>query len=175
MTQILFVGRLDEPKDPLTMLKAINELVKNVSDIKFQIVGNGEKYNECQMYIRRHNLENIVSLLGWQTNVTQYYRSADIFLASSIYESFGLMFVEAGYFKLPVVATNVEGVPEVVENGVTGLLVPPRQPNLLASNLLRLINNEQERIEMGMNGYKRVISLFSAKLMVDKYEQIYEE
>jgi glycosyltransferase involved in cell wall biosynthesis len=66
------------------------------------------------------------------------------------------MFLEAGYHKLPVVATNVEGVPEVIDNNVTRLLSSPRNPHLLAQNVLYLIRNEEQRKIMGKNGYKRV-------------------
>lgn len=93
---------------------------------------------------------------------------------SSIYESFGLIFLEAGFFRLPVVATNVEGIPEVIEDSVTGLLSNPCDPNALASNLIRLLNDKYLRSKMGEAAYERVTSHFSSQRMVDEYTKIYD-
>jgi glycosyltransferase involved in cell wall biosynthesis len=114
MVKILFVGRLDEQKDPITLLQAAKEVLKDESEVIFTLVGDGEKYNDCELFIKDNNLENNVCLAGWQSDMSRYYKSHHIFITSSIYEAFGLVFLEAGYYKLPVVATNVEGVPEVV-------------------------------------------------------------
>ena len=171
--KLLFVGRLDTPKDPLTLLQAATNVIKETPDASFTLCGDGEKYGECEKFVFDNKLERNVFLLGWQHDVIKYYKTHHIFVASSIYESFGLMFVDAGYYKLPVVATDVEGVPEVVENGVTGLLSPPRRPELLAQNILCLIGNEEQRLVMGENGYRRVTSLFTSNQMLEKYNKLY--
>lgn len=171
---ILFVGRLDTQKDPVTLLKAAKIVIERNNNIKFTLVGDGEKKKECLDYIAKNRINDNVLLTGWQTDVAKYYSTHDIFYASSIYESFGLMFVEAGYYNLPVVATNVEGIPEVIEDGVTGLLSPPRNPEKIANNILFLIDNPQQRIEMGKAAYKRVTTLFPAKKMIKQYLEIYK-
>ena len=172
--KILFVGRLDAQKDPLTLLQSAYEVIQNEPETCFTLVGDGELYRDCKDFIKNTNLENNVFLAGWQDDVAEYYQTHHIFAASSIYEAFGLMFVEAGYYKLAVAATNVEGVPEVVEDNVTGLLSPPRDPHLLAQNILYLIRNKEQRKYMGENGYRRVTSLFSSKQMIEKYQELYQ-
>ncbi|MDR0551878.1 MAG: glycosyltransferase [Spirochaetaceae bacterium] len=171
--KVLFVGRLDGQKDPLTLLEAAKEVVREEPGTVFTLVGDGEKYKACEVFIKDNHLENNIHLAGWQSDVRKYYKTHHIFAASSIYEAFGLMFVEAGFHKLPVAATNVEGVPEVIEDNVTGLLSPPRNPHLLARNVLYLIRNKERRGLMGENGYKRVVSLFSSQQMTRKYERLY--
>jgi glycosyltransferase involved in cell wall biosynthesis len=171
--KVLFVGRLDVPKDPITLLQAAKNVLATEPTTLFTIVGNGEKYDECKTFINVNHLENNIHLEGWQIDVTKYYQSHHIFAASSIYESFGLMFVEAGYHKLPCVATNVEGVPEVVQQNITGLLSPCKNPDLLAQNLLHLIQNKELRTKMGEAGYKRVTSLFSSQRMQEQYIRLY--
>ncbi|MDR0769559.1 MAG: glycosyltransferase family 4 protein [Dysgonamonadaceae bacterium] len=171
--KILFVGRLDVSKDPITLLQAAKKVLKTTPDTLFTIVGNGEKYDECKTFINENHLGNNIRLEGWQTDTAKYYQSHHIFAASSIYESFGLMFVEAGYHKLPCVATDVEGIPEVVQQNVTGLLSPCKNPDLLAQNLLHLIQNEKLRTRMGEAGYTRVTSLFSSLRMQRQYAELY--
>jgi glycosyltransferase involved in cell wall biosynthesis len=172
--KVLFVGRLDSQKDPLTMLRAAKIVIQEESKTCFTLVGDGEMYKECEIFIRENRLESNVCLAGWQSDVASYYRTHHIFMASSLYEAFGLMFLEAGYYKLPVVATNVEGIPEVVEDKITGLLFPPKNHYLLAQNLLQLIRDEETRKDMGDLGYRRVIALFSSDRMVSQYKKIYE-
>lgn len=172
--KVLFIGRLDTQKDPMTLLQAAKEVITEEPETCFTLVGDGEKYKECEMFIKNNRLDQNITLTGWQNNITEYYKTHHIFISSSIYEAFGLMFIEAGYYKLPVVATNVEGIPEVIENMVTGLLSPPRCPHLLAQNVLYLIRNDEQRKCMGENGRKRVTLLFNAKQMKEKYYKIYQ-
>lgn len=173
--KILYVGRLDEQKDPLTLLQAAEYVIKKYPDIQFTLVGDGKKFRECQFFIEQHNLSDSVSLVGWQKNVASYYLTHDIFVASSIYEAFGLMFVEAGFYGLPVVATRVEGIPEVVKDQVSGLLCPPRKPYELAENIIRLVENRSLCFSMGKAAHKRVMSLFSSREMTERYKKIYNE
>ena len=114
-------------------------------------------------------------MTGWLNDVTDYYQTYDIFALSSIYESFGLIFLEAGYYHLPTVATNVEGIPEVVADGETGLLCNPRDPETLAKNIIYLIEHPEERKRIGDNAYNRVTTLFTSEKMVQAYKKLYEE
>lgn len=171
--QILFVGRLDIPKNPLSLLNAAKILIKKgYNDCMFTIVGNGELYDECKEYIHKNNLEEKIHLEGWKSNIGEYYQKSDIFVMSSIYEAFGLIFLEAGYYGLPTVATNVEGIPEVVKDNYTGLLCPPNNPQLIAENIMKLINNPQLRKQLGDNA-KKWVEKFSSQNMVDEYIKIY--
>lgn len=171
--KILFVGRLDNPKDPLTLLNAAKIVVQKYPKTIFTLVGDGELYDKCQNYITDNNLNENIKLEGWQNNVSRYYGSHDIFAAPSIYESFGLMFVEAGYYGLPCVSTNVEGIPEVVENGQTGILCNPKDTDALANNLIELIENKSLRELMGHQAHKRVTALFSNETMTAEYIKSY--
>lgn len=172
--KILFVGRLDRPKDPLTLLKAARIVVDRIPQARFTLVGDGEKYDECVKFVRDNGLEENVTLAGWQDNVAPFYASHRIFVAPSIYESFGLMFVEAGYYRLPVVATCVEGIPEIVLDNKTGLLSEPGDPEKIAGNIIRLIDDPALRRQMGQAAYEYVTGEFSAEKMVEQYRKIYE-
>lgn len=171
---ILFVGRLDSQKNPLSLLQAAKLVVKERNDVIFTLVGTGELDVLCKQYISDNNLESYVKLAGWSSCPEEFYARADIFVASSIYEAFGLMFLEAGYFALPSCATNVEGIPEVIIDGVTGLLCAPNDEVAMANNILKLCSDKNLRIKMGQAAKEHVINTFSLAKMNKLYKKIYE-
>ena len=174
MIKFLFVGRLDPQKNPIMLLKVAQHVVDCYPDTRFTLVGDGEKYAECKAFIEEHQLGNNVTLAGWQNNVTPFYKNHDIFAMTSIYEAFGLIFVEAGYHHLPTIATNVEGIPEVVKDGETGLLCDANDVAKMTENAIRLIEHPEERKRLGDQEYKYVTTQFASSIMVDKYRTLYE-
>lgn len=172
--KILFVGRLDFQKDPLTLLRAAKIVIKKYPNTHFTLVGDGEKYDECRIFIEQENMKDNVTLAGWQNDVSYYYQTHDIFALSSIYESFGLIFLEAGYYNLPSVSTNVEGIPEVIVDNETGLLCNPRDSVAFAEKLIYLIEHAEQRCKLGENASVRVQRLFSSKRMVKSYQELYQ-
>lgn len=173
IVRILSVGRLDTAKDPLTLLQAAKIVIDKNSNVHFTFVGDGEYLSQCKKYIKDNNLQEYITLAGWQKNVSEYYSTHDIFANSSIYEAFGLMFVEAGRYSLPSITTTVEGIPEVVQDKITGLLSPPKNPDALAENILKLINDSELRSKMGQKAKEFVETNFSSQLMANKYQNIY--
>lgn len=171
--RILFVGRLDPPKNPLMLLKVAEKVCARYPDTKFTLVGDGEFMDDCRSFVAEHGLSRNVELAGWQGDTARFYAGHDIFAMTSIYEAFGLIFLEAGYYELPVVATDVEGIPEVVEQGVTGLLSAPNDVERFAANLIRLIENPEERVAMGRAGRTRVTTRFNSERMCREYLDLY--
>lgn len=171
---ILFVGRLDKPKNPLLLLESARRLATTHPNAHFCIVGDGEYMEQCRRFVSDNHLENHVSLEGWQTNVYDYYQRSDIFAVPSIYEAFGIMFLEAGYYRLPVCSTTAEGIPEVVINNTTGLLCEPNDADTFTKNLATLIDNADLRKAMGDNGHNHVTKCFSSSQMVKEYLNIYK-
>jgi glycosyltransferase involved in cell wall biosynthesis len=173
LTRLLYVGRLDNQKDPLTMLRAFSEAEQIHRNIHLTIVGDGDLMDECQGFVTRNKLDSKVTFAGWQSNICEYYSQADIFISSSIYEAFGLTFLEAGYYKLPVIATNVEGIPEVVLDKKTGFLSSPRDYKAMARSIRRLCGDTKKRKALGEAGYRYVTKNFSVEKMTAAYEAVY--
>lgn len=171
---VLFVGRLDKPKNPLQLLEAARRLRSTHPNVHFCLVGDGEYMEQCRNFISNKHLEDYVSLEGWRTNVYDYYQRSDIFAVPSIYEAFGIMFLEAGYYNLPVCSTTAEGIPEVVINNTTGLLCEPNDVDAFTKNLALLIDDTELRKQMGNSGHIHVVKNFDSSKMVDKYLKIYE-
>lgn len=171
--RILFVGRLSTQKDPHTMIKAFSKSCSNRSNLSLTIVGDGELYDECVSIVNALGIQDKVKFEGWKNDVTDYYKSHDLFITTSIYEAFGLVFLDAGYYKLPTIATNVEGIPEVVEHEVTGLLSNPGDVDDIANNIIKLADDSKLRLRMGNNAFNRVTNLFTAQKMTDSYRKLY--
>jgi glycosyltransferase involved in cell wall biosynthesis len=116
-----------------------------------------------------------VRLLGLRTDVARLLRAADLFLLTSVSEGVPLTVIEAMAAGLPVVATRVGGVSEVVEDGATGLLAPPGDAAALAEKVLTLADNCGLRVQMGARGRTRAAARFSETKMLAAYEHLYEE
>ena len=176
--KILFIGRLDEQKDPLTLLNGFKLLLQQYGSDNFEytlsIVGHGELYQDCRQYCVDNGLEEFVTLHGWSTDTAAYYQSADLFVCPSIYEAFGYTFVEAAYCGLPIVASNVEGIPEVVIDGEMGFLVPARSPQHLADAIHRIISNPDLYERFSRNARSSVAERFNVDQMVGSYRKVYE-
>ena len=146
---VVAVGRLQRPKDPLTLVRAFGRLRASFSAV---IVGEGPDRPRLETEIRRLGLERAVVLAGDTRDVADMLARADIFVLSSTSEGLPLSILEAMVAGLPVVASSVGGVPEAVEEGETGLLVPPRDPVRLAAALERLLVDPALRRRLGANG-----------------------
>lgn len=176
--RILFVGRLDDQKDPITLLESFKILCENypIKNINYTLsmVGDGELSQAANKFCIDNSMQSVVKFHGWSTNPVSHYISSDLFVCSSIYEAFGFTFVEAAYFGLPIVASNVEGIPEVVLDGKMGYLVPAKAPALLAEAIYRIASNPEIRSRFSREGTVSVVERFSIETMVSSYRKIYE-
>lgn len=177
---LLSVGRLDPQKDHPTLIAAMGKVVRRVPEARLLIVGGrqlGDAAYERELHYQaeRPEVAGKVVFAGERKDVPRLMAACDVFTLASRWEGFGLVFVEAMAASKPVVATRVSAIPEVVENGVTGLLVPPRDPDALAEALIRLCEDPAERRRLGSNGYHRVRQRFTADRMVEETLAVYHE
>jgi glycosyltransferase involved in cell wall biosynthesis len=163
-------------------LDTVARVVRNNPEAFFIVVGGTlfglEKAYPLELHqqIERLDIGHAVRLVGFQPEVYRFYLAADIVVHSSIEpEPFGMVLLEAMACAKPVVASDCGGPREIVESGVTGLLVPPKDPEILAKAILTLLRDADRRIQMGQAGAKRVRDRFSAERMVGRLEALYEE
>jgi len=168
------VARLSREKDHNTLLAAFAIVSNELRNVKLIIVGDGPLSEELQAKSIALNISSNVLFLGMRNDIPELLKLFDIAVLSSITEGIPLTLLEAMAAGLPIVATNVGGNPEVVEDQITGLLVPAKNPSALAEAMIHLLKNENKRIEMGEAGRKRVQKYFNLDLMVKQYEAIYE-
>lgn len=173
---IAIVGRLAEQKGHSILLAAMTQIVKEIPDVILIVIGNGpERQNliEKTAYLQ---LDKNVLWLGAQSQnkVFECYSIMDIFVMPSLYEGFGLTAAEAMAAGLPVVASSIEGLSEVVENGVTGVLVPAGDSVALSNAILQLLQSPEKAKSYGEKGRIRVERLFSLQSFGKSMQGIYQ-
>jgi glycosyltransferase involved in cell wall biosynthesis len=171
----LAVGRLEEAKDYPTLLQAFSQVAVEHPEAQLVIVGQGTLEAELKEMAGRLSLADRVRFLGLRTDVASLMNAADAFVMSSAWEGMPMVVLEAQASGLPVVATHVGGIPEVVVPGKTGCLVPPRDPDALADAMKKLMAlPPEERVKMGLAGREQVVARYSLEAILDLWEEIYE-
>lgn len=174
--RLLSVGRLCKHKNFPILIQSFKSLIeKNRWDVELHIVGEGEEKNRIFDLIKKEKLENKIILHGvlWGKNLYDIYSNSDIFLLASVYESFGLVLIEAMASGLPIVVSNIISVKNIVKNNITGLLVKP-SPKNFAKAVEKLLSNSQLREKLIKNGLKEV-KKYDWNKIVQKFERIYSE
>jgi L-malate glycosyltransferase len=124
--------------------------------------------------VREHGLEKHVLLPGFRTDVFGCIKAFDLFVMSSVTEGLGTSLLDAMAAARPIVATTAGGIPEIVEDGVNGLLVPPRDAGALAGAIVRALGDASLRKRMGDAGFTRVRERFTVERMVERSAAVYE-
>ena len=167
------VAALVPQKGQRYLIDAAPLVIREVPDACFVIVGQGELESALQKQIRHHRLERHVILAGFRPDVLSLHKGFDVFVMSSLTEGLGTSLLDAMASARPLVATRTGGIPEVVVDGETGLLVPPRNPQALAHGIIRVLRDAPLRARMGQAGLARVRSSFSASRMVQETLDVY--
>jgi len=169
------IGALVAQKDHHTLVEAAAIVVKQVSDVRFVILGEGDLRPHLEKQIKHLHLERHVFLAGFRVDVLELLKDADVFALSSTHEGMCTSLLDAMAAEKPAVATAVGGVPEVVDDLATGFLVPPREPEALASRIVQLLKDEGLRRRMGRAGLERVRRLFTVERMVQETDAAYQK
>lgn len=181
--EILFVGRLEYRKGIDIIFECIPYICKKYNNVIFRFCGDNKinmpnsettykdyflsKYNE---FSERVIFEGYIS----DEEIIDRYSNCDIFIAPSRFESFGLIFLEAMIFSKPVIGTNIGGIPEVAEDGVSGILIENENSEDLKNALIKLIENKDIRESMGKNGRRIYEEKFTAEIMANKFIDYYK-
>ena len=172
-TVLIFVGRLDAVKGVDVLIRAVSILNEKMDTIHLLIVGDGAIRSELEALTTKLNLSDKVSFLGTRRDIPSLLRLADIKVMPSYWEGLPVSAIEAMAAGIPVIASNVEGLNEVVRESVTGILVPPGNPEMLAKAIVRCAANPQLCEEMGKNGKKVAMRDFSFQRMITSYKHLF--
>jgi glycosyltransferase involved in cell wall biosynthesis len=156
------------------LLRAISLVRAEIPQVRLQIAGSGPLQSRLEFEVRELGLGGHVDFLGWQPSLKHCFNTWDIFALPSVEEAFGMAALEAMASGLPLVATNVGGIPELVVHGSTGWLVPPRDPPSMAARLTQLLRSQEERHRMGAAARERARSHFSCRRMVNSITSLYD-
>jgi glycosyltransferase involved in cell wall biosynthesis len=171
---VLTIGRLTVMKDHRSLLDAVPGLLRRFPDLAVVVLGDGHLHGRLQQQAAELGVTAAVHLAGHRSDARMLLDAADVFVLPSRHEGMPLVLMEAMDAGLPVVATRVIGSEEVVVDGQTGLLVPPRDPGALGQALARLLADPQLQEQYGQAGRRRFQSCFTAARMAAETVQVYD-
>lgn len=170
---ITHIGRFTAPKNHELLIRAFAQL--NLSQpVRLLLVGEGELKPQVEQLVYSLGLSERVRFLGVRSDIPELLNASDIFVLSSRWEGNPMSVMEAMAAGLPVISTAVGGVPELVEEGVSGILVPSENEQALNTAIQTLLDNPERRISMGANARKVALERFDARVMTRAYEDLYE-
>ena len=167
------VAALVPHKGQRYLIEAAHLVVQQVPDARFVILGEGELREHLEKQVHEHHLEKHVLLPGFRTDVLGCIKGFDLFVMSSVTEGLGTSLLDAMAAARPIVATTAGGIPEIVEDGVNGLLVPPRDAKALADAIVRALKDQTLRRKLGEAGCARVNERFTVERMVAETASVY--
>lgn len=170
---ILHVGRFDAPKNHPGLLEAFRLLLETHPECRLRLVGDGELRPDMEKLAREKGIADFVEFCGMQSNVYPYLHDADIFTLPSIYEGNPMTIIEAMGTGLPIVASRVGGIPDMISDGESGLLVEP-EPQSICTDLTRLVEDAALRQRLGLAARKQS-QTFSAEHMARDYISCYSK
>ncbi len=172
------VGRMHGVKDQMTLVKAFAQLLEEqpelIQSARLIMIGDGPIREQAIAFLRLKHLEKLVWLPGARDDVAELMRCFDVFVLPSKAEGISNTILEAMATGLPVVATNVGGNPELVDEGVTGSLVEKQDYRAMAQSIRDYINNREKRQLHGGNAHQKALQTFSIDAMVEKYREVYD-
>ncbi|WP_337844906.1 glycosyltransferase [Thermus sp.] len=171
--RLLHVARFAPPKNHLVLLEGFATALDEYSSMELWLVGDGPLRREVERQISLRGLQEHVKCLGLRQDVPELMGQVDTVVLSSDWEGAPLVVLEAMASGRPVIATAVGGVPELIEDGVHGFLVPPRNPKAFAEAILRLARNPLLVRQMGQEGRKRALERFDITQTAKAYGELY--
>ena len=172
---VAMVARLNEPKDHVTFVEAAARVVQALPDVYFVLVGDGPLRGRIEARLEALGLGPRVRLVGERQDVWSLLHDVDLSVLSTLHEASSNVIMETMAAGKPIVATDVPGNRELIDDGTTGLLVPPQNPEALAAAMLRLLQHPSEAQAMGVRGRGRVAQRCSIEGMVSAHAALYRE
>ena len=172
---ILYVGRIVREKGIFTLLDAFEKLRKQGKDVSLVLVGEGPLKEDLAKEVLRRKLNDRVKLAGFvdEKKLVSLYNSSDAFVLPSHYEPFGMVALEAMASRVPVVVSDVGGLSEIVEDGITGVKVPASNPSTLAEGILRVLEDRELSEQLKENAYRAVQERYRWDMIAEKTIEAY--
>ena len=167
------VAALVPHKGQQFLIEAAAMVITQIPNVRFVILGAGELEGQLRKQIAKLKVDRHVLLAGFRPDVLSLQKSFDLFVLSSITEGLGTTLLDAMALGRPIIATKTGGIPEVIIDGKTGLLVPPRDAQSLASAIVALLRDPERRARLGTEANRRAKEKFSSEQMVKQTLEAY--
>jgi glycosyltransferase involved in cell wall biosynthesis len=172
---LISVGRLSRQKGHRYLLEAMPSVLERFPQTVLLLVGDGLQRAELEQKSCALGIETSVRFLGTRDDVCQLLASADVFVLPSVSEGMPMALLEAMGMGVAVVASNLTGISDVVEDGRHGLLTPPGKPDSLAHAVIRLLENQALRVNLSQSGMQLVRQEYTVDRMCERYEALFHE
>lgn len=172
---LMTIGRLSEEKGHIYLVRALPKLVEQIASCRLLVIGDGPQRAPLQAEVEAMLLKNKVCFLGARSDVKDWLNVADVLLLPSLTEGLPLVLLEAMAAGKPIVASRVGGIPEVLSDGKTGILVAPRSPDAIAKAVCRLYKNQEFAKQLGHAARLHAEKHFTLPRIVKQWEILYSQ
>ena len=169
------IAELHKSKGLQYAIEAFAKLAQKNQNMRYFVLGSGDEKERLDALVRHYGLQERVFLLGFVEDAARFLMAFDVFILSSTTEALGLVLLEAGHAGLPVVASNIGGIPEIIEDGKTGILVQPRDSRGLADAIKKIFDSHTMRMSLGTTLNKKIVDDFSLEKALSKTLSLYEK
>jgi glycosyltransferase involved in cell wall biosynthesis len=173
MVVIGYTGRIAKVKRLDILIEAFAEANKKYPDTRLLLAGEGPMRSELEALVRQLGMENKVRWLGFTSNIPSFLAALDIYIQTSVNEGLSLSILEAMAAEKSVIATRVGSADEIIQDGKTGILIPPGSITAASQSLLSLLDDAKKRSQLAQNAKEYVSTEYGIQHMVDGYESIY--
>lgn len=167
------IGRLVPVKNQQILIRVLAKLKKKFSDVELLIIGDGPLKSDLKKLSSRLSIADSVVMPGRKSDITKYFHKMDIFILPSFSEGMSNTILEAMSCGVPVIASDVGGNPELIDNGINGLLFPSQDQKKLEELIMQLIENPEIALKLSQNARQKIEHNFSIEKMVQNYEKMY--
>jgi glycosyltransferase involved in cell wall biosynthesis len=169
------IGSLTEEKGHVYLIEAAQQVTQKYPECRFLIVGDGRQRQVLEERTADLGLSDKVIFTGSRKDVPEILAMLDAFVLPSLKEGLPMALLEAMASKVPVIATSVGAIPQVLENGINGLLIPPKNSDSIAEAINTMLSDGNSAKEMALRGFEKVRDHYSAKIMFEKYLTVYHD
>lgn len=168
------VGRISKQKAPDIFIKVASEIKKLIPKSFFIIVGDGEEREELEVLINELHLKDSVLITGWVTNTYKYIQSFDIAMLLSRWEGFGLAIAEYMICEIPIIATNVDAIPNLIDNNINGVLISVDSIKEAVFACQKILNDKNFSENIVKNSKKKVLEEFNVKRVAEQHKKLFD-
>lgn len=166
-------GRLSPIKDYPLMVEIAREVIKITDTVRFELAGDGPEKNRINELIRLYNIEKYFTLRGFIDNMEDFYNDLDLYICTSFHEGLPMSILEAMSYKLPIIAANIGGLKELIQDGDQGYLIDGRNPKNYAEKCIALYNDHDLYKAMSLSSQGKINKYYSCNSMAEKYYRMY--
>ena len=167
------IGRMVWQKGFEYLIECVPEIVRAYPNAKILIVGDGPLKDKLKVKSEKLKVADKIIFAGFRSDIKEILSAIDVLVIPSLLEGFPMITLEVMAMAKPIVATNIDGITEQITDGVDGILVPPKNPSVLAKAVIRVLNDKETARTMGLSARKKVEQEFSVEKMVAETEKVY--